>query len=502
MTQAKELKAYDRKGMFAELDSGKEYDVVIIGGGASGLGVAVDAASQGYSVALVDAQDFSEGTSSRSTKLIHGGVRYMQNPHDWGLVFEALAERELLLKLVPNLVHKNPFILPCYRWYEKAFYGLGLSIYTMMAKFSSGDAGSLSILSKKKTLELLPGIKEEGLYGGVRFFDAQFDDARMAIALMQTAVAHGAVCLNYASCVGFTQANGKIESMTVEDKITGEKHTVKGKMFFNCAGPWVDEIRKVTGAKDVKPLVKAARGSHIILDLNKFGAPKEGMFIPKTSDGRVLFCLPWHGMLEVGTTDLPEPTPVNMDPKISDKEIDFMIDTCNGYLKTKVTREDILSTFVGVRPLYTPANAATQGGKTAKVSREHAIIPEFGNMLTITGGKWTAYRNMAQHAMKVAAEKGLIPSSNTITKTLPLTVDATIDPEELETRCAYAKSADEVVDDVVAYAVRQVQYSGAQNADDVLFRRLRLGQMNDKMTAALRKPVQAAITKELKKLAK
>lgn len=495
---AKEMKPVDRKAMFAEVDSGKVYDIVIVGGGASGLGVAVDAASQGYSVALVDAQDFAQGTSSRSTKLIHGGVRYMQNPHDWGLVFEALRERELLLKLVPNLVHKNPFILPCYRWYEKAFYGVGLSIYTMMAKFSDGDAGSLSILSKEKTLQLLPGIKAEGLYGGVRFFDAQFDDARMAIALMQTAVAHGAVCLNYTPCVGFNHEGDKIESMIVEDKETGKQHTIKGKMFFNCAGPWVDEVRKLTGKQDVTPFVKAARGSHIILDLKKFGNPKEGMFIPKTSDGRVLFCLPWHGMLEVGTTDLPEPTPVNMDPKISDEEIDFMIANCNNYLKTKVTREDILSTFVGVRPLYTPASASKSGGKTAKVSREHAIIPEFGNMLTITGGKWTAYRNMAEHAMKVAAEKGLIPSSKTVTKTLPLTVDTQFDPEELETRAAYAKSADEVVDDVVAFAVRQVQVSGARNADDVLFRRLRLGQMNDKRTEELRKPVQAAIKKALK----
>ncbi len=371
-----------------------------------------------------------------------------------------------------------------------------------MAKFSSGDAGSLSILSKEKTLELLPGIKAEGLYGGVRFYDAQFDDARMAIALMQTAVAHGAVCVNYAACAGFNHTEEKIESMIVEDKETGEKHTVKGKMFFNCAGPWVDEIRKLTGKTDVKPLVKAARGSHIILNLKKFGNPKEGMFIPKTSDGRVLFCLPWHDMLEVGTTDLPEPVPVNMDPKISDAEIDFMISNCNNYLKTKVTREDILSTFVGVRPLYTPASASANGGKTAKVSREHAIIPEFGNMLTITGGKWTAYRNMAEHAMKVAAEKGLIPSSKTVTTTLPLTVDTAFDPEALEIRAEHAENVADVVDDVVAYAVRQVQVSGARNAEDVLFRRLRLGQMNDKRTEELRKPVQDAIDKELKKKAK
>lgn len=495
----KELKPLDRKAMFAEIDSGKEFDIVIIGGGASGLGVAVDASSQGYSVCLVEAQDFAAGTSSRSTKLIHGGVRYMQNPHDWGLVFEALRERELLLKLVPNLVHKNPFILPCYRWYEKAFYGLGLTFYTMMAKFSSGDAGSLSILSKEETLEKLPGIKAEGLYGGVRFYDAQFDDARMAIALMHTAVAHGAVCLNYVACDGFNHTDEKIESMIVEDKETGEKHTVKGKMFFNCAGPWVDEVRKLTGKKDVKPFVKAARGSHIILDLKKFGNPKEGMFIPKTSDGRVLFCLPWHGMLEVGTTDLPEPVPVNMDPKISDQEIDFMMANCNNYLKTKVTREDILATFVGVRPLYTPANASASGGKTAKVSREHAIIPEFGNMLTITGGKWTAYRNMAEHAMKVAAEKGLIPSSHTITTKLPLTVDTAFDAEAIEMRAAQAEKVEDVVDDVVAFAIREVQVSGARNADDVLFRRLRLGQMNTKRTEELRGPVQAAIDKELKK---
>ena len=204
-------------------------------------------------------------------------------------------------------------------------------------------------------------------------------------------------------------------------------------------------------------------------------------------------------MLEVGTTDLPEPVPVNMDPKISDQEIDFMMANCNNYLKTKVTREDILATFVGVRPLYTPANASASGGKTAKVSREHAIIPEFGNMLTITGGKWTAYRNMAEHAMKVAAEKGLIPSSHTITTKLPLTVDTAFDAEAIEMRAAQAEKVEDVVDDVVAFAIREVQVSGARNADDVLFRRLRLGQMNSKRTEELRGPVQAAIDKELKK---
>jgi len=212
----------------------------------------------------------------------------------------------------------------------------------------------------------------------------------------------------------------------------------------------------------------------------------------------VLFCLPWHGMLEVGTTDLPEPVPVNMDPQISEEEIQFMMDNCNNYLKTKVTREDVLATFVGVRPLYTPASASASGGKTAKVSREHAIIPEFGNMLTITGGKWTAYRNMAEHAMKVAAEKGLIPASNTVTTKLPLTVDDKFDAEAIEMRASQADKIEDVVDEVVAFAVRQVEVSGARNADDVLFRRLRLGQMDSKRTEALRGPVQKAIDKALK----
>ena len=480
-----DLKPIKREELLKQLKEDCVWDVVVIGGGATGVGIAVDAASRGLKTVLLEAQDFSQGTSSRSTKLIHGGVRYMKNPRDWGLVREALKERRILIKNAPHLVHSKPFILPCYKKWEREFFTVGLGIYSAMT-YGGYGIGRTSSLSREDTLTKLPGVKTDGLMGGVQFYDGQFDDARLTIALMRTAFEHGAVPLNYMPVVAIDRKGGMIQSVTAKDKETGEEYTIRCKMVFNAAGAWVDPIRRLVDP-EASTLVRVSRGSHILLD-KSFMPGDNGMLIPKTRDGRVLFAIPWHGMLLVGTTDV-EQKEANFDPEVSDEEIDFMIETASGYLAKPITRADVKATFAGLRPLFNP-QATGSSGSTAKVSREHAVLPEYGNMITVTGGKWTAYRKMAEHAMSVATLRHLVPPRLCVTKDLPIYKDPMFDPAALEIAAEAGPEAD---DQVVAYALHVRDTELARSAEDVLFRRLRLGQMNAERTAALMPKVQAAL---------
>ena len=480
-----DLKPIIRDELLSKLEEDTVWDVVVIGGGATGMGIAVDAASRGLKTVLLEAQDFSQGTSSRSTKLIHGGVRYMKNPRDWGLVREALKERRILIKNAPHLVHSKPFILPCYKKYEREFYTVGLGIYSAMT-YGGYGIGKTSSLSREDTLARLPGVKEEGLMGGVQFYDGQFDDARLCVALMRTAFDHGAVCLNYMPVTEIDRQGGMIQSVTATDKETGKAYKVRCRMVFNAAGAWVDPVRRLVDPESAT-LVRVSRGSHIILD-KSFMPGSTGMLIPKTRDGRVLFAIPWHGMLLVGTTDV-EQKEADFNPEVSEEEIDFMIETASGYLAKPITRADVKASFAGLRPLYNP-QATGSAGSTAKVSREHSVIPEFGNMITVTGGKWTAYRKMAEHAMLVATMRNLIPPRLCCTKDLPIYKDPLFDPAALEIAAEAGPEAD---DEVVRYAIHVRDTELARNAEDVLFRRLRLGQMNTERTNALMGKVQAAL---------
>ncbi len=480
-----DLKPINREALLAQLREDVEWDVVVIGGGATGVGIAVDAASRGLKTVLLEAQDFSQGTSSRSTKLIHGGVRYMKNPRDWGLVREALKERRILIKNAPHLVHSKPFILPCYEKFEREFYTVGLGFYSAMT-YGGYNIGKTSSLSREKTIERLPGVKTDGLMGGVEFYDGQFDDARLTVALMRTAFEHGAVPLNYMPVTGIERKSGMIRSVTATDKMTGEAITIKCKMVFNAAGAWVDPIRRMVDP-EAATLVQVSRGSHILLD-KSFMPAESGMLIPKTRDGRVLFAIPWHGMLLVGTTDVPQKE-ANFDPEVSEEEINFIIETASGYLAKPITREDVKATFAGLRPLFNPQATGSAGG-TAKVSREHAVIPEYGNMITVTGGKWTAYRGMAEHAIQVAINRNLVPAGLCLTKDLPIYKDPIFDPAQIEIAAEAGPEAD---DQVIAYARHVRDTELAQTAEDVLFRRLRLGQMNEARTQALMAKVQAAL---------
>lgn len=472
-----EVKSTNREELLKQLREDTVWDVVVIGGGATGAGIALDAASRGLKTVLLEAQDFASGTSSRSTKLIHGGVRYMQNPRDWGLVREALKERRILIKNAPHLVHSKPFILPCYKKGEREFYTVGLGIYSAMT-YGGYNIGRTSSLSREDTLMRLPGVKPEGLMGGVQFFDGQFDDARLDVALVRTAFEHGALPLNYMPVTAICREGGMIRSVTAQDKETGEEFVIRTKMVFNAAGAWVDPIRRMVDP-EASTLVRVSRGSHILLD-KSFMPGDTGMLIPKTRDGRVLFAIPWHGMLLVGTTDV-EQKDAEFDPQVSEEEINFMIETASGYLEKPITRADVKATFAGLRPLFNP-QATGSAGSTAKVSREHAVIPEFGNMITVTGGKWTAYRKMAEHAMLVATLRHLIPPRLCVTKDLPIFRDPNWDHASLEVEAEGSEAAD---DKVVQFALYARDNEFARTPEDVLFRRLRLGQMNTARTEAL-----------------
>lgn len=478
-----EVKPLVREALLEELRQDPLWDVVVIGGGATGVGIAVDAASRGLKTVLLEAQDFAAGTSSRSTKLIHGGVRYMKNPRDWGLVREALKERRILIKNAPHLVHAKPFILPTYKKWEREYFSVGLGIYSAMT-YGGYGIGRTSSLSREETLSRLPGVKAEGLMGGVQFYDGQFDDARLTVALMRTAYNLGATPLNYMPVIGIERKGGWIQSVTARDKETGEEFRIRTKMVFNAAGAWVDPIRRMVDP-DASTLVRVSRGSHILLD-KSFMPGDTGMLIPKTRDGRVLFAIPWHEMLLVGTTDV-EQREADFDPKVSEEEVNFMIETASGYLEKPITRADVKATFAGLRPLFNP-QATGSAGSTAKVSREHAVIPEYGNMITVTGGKWTAYRKMAEHAMLEATQRHLIPARLCVTKDLPIFADQVWDQAALEVAAEKSEEADAKV---VEYARYSREYEGARTAEDVLFRRLRLGQMNAERTEALLPKVRA-----------
>lgn len=478
-----EVKPLVREALLEELRQDPLWDVVVIGGGATGVGIAVDAASRGLKTVLLEAQDFAAGTSSRSTKLIHGGVRYMKNPRDWGLVREALKERRILIKNAPHLVHAKPFILPTYKKWEREYFTVGLGIYSAMT-YGGYGIGRTSSLSREETLSRLPGVKAEGLMGGVQFYDGQFDDARLTVALMRTAYNLGATPLNYMPVIGIERKGGWIQSVTARDKETGEEFRIRTKMVFNAAGAWVDPIRRMVDP-DASTLVRVSRGSHILLD-KSFMPGDTGMLIPKTRDGRVLFAIPWHEMLLVGTTDV-EQREADFDPKVSEEEVNFMIETASGYLEKPITRADVKATFAGLRPLFNP-QATGSAGSTAKVSREHAVIPEYGNMITVTGGKWTAYRKMAEHAMLEATQRHLIPARLCVTKDLPIFADQVWDQAALEVAAEKSEEADAKV---VEYARYSREYEGARTAEDVLFRRLRLGQMNAERTEALLPKVRA-----------
>lgn len=397
-------KSLDRKQFIQEIQKGQAWDLIVVGGGATGLGVAVDAASRGLRTLLLEQADFAKGTSSRSTKLVHGGVRYLAQGNI-SLVFEALYERGLLLQNAPHLVRVQSFVIPNYSLFNKVFYGVGLKVYDLMA--GRYRFHKTSLLSRDTVARLLPNIKTEGLKGGVEYFDGQFDDARLAINLAQTCVEQGGVVLNYAPVTGLLKdAAGKVAGVKFRDQESGREYQLAAKAVVNATGVFVDDILQMD-APNQDQLVRPSQGVHVVLD-RSFLSGDSALMIPKTPDGRVLFAVPWHGHLLVGTTDTPLEHS-SVEPRALESEIDFILETAGQYLVRQPQRKDVLSVFAGLRPLAAPGKDT---GSTKEISRGHKLLVAASNLVTITGGKWTTYRRMAQDTVdKVLEVAGLRPAA-------------------------------------------------------------------------------------------
>lgn len=381
-------KSTNRKDIINRIAHEQEWDLLIIGGGATGLGVALEATMRGYKTLLVEQVDFAKGTSSRSTKLVHGGVRYLAQG-DVKLVREASIERGLLHRNAPHLVKDQTFIVPVYSLWSMLKYTIGLKLYDRIAgKLSLGHS---VFISKKETIKKLPGIKTEGLKGGVLYYDGQFDDSRLAINLAQTIIEHGGEAINYVKVMDLhKEANGNINGAILIDVETGKTFSVKAKAVVNATGVFVDDILQMDKPGSAKTIC-VSQGVHVVLDKSFFPS-EHALMIPETSDGRVLFAVPWHNKVVVGTTDTPVEHAA-LEPVALEKEISFILDTAGAYLTSKPTRKDVLSVFAGLRPLAAPQG---EQQKTKEISRSHKIIVSASKLFTMLGGKWTTYRKMGE----------------------------------------------------------------------------------------------------------
>ena len=484
------------------------WDMVIVGGGATGMGVAVDAASRGYDVLLLEQSDFGKGTSSRSTKLIHGGVRYLQQGN-LPLVVEALRERGILHQNAPHLVRDLLFVVPRYAWWEAPFYGLGLKMYDVFA--GEYRLGRSALLSREKTLNYLPTVHSDGLRGGVLYHDSQFDDCRLLITLAQTAADYGAILLNYVQVVGFLKdQKDRINGVQACELETRQRLEFPAKLVINATGPFSDQLRRLADPR-AEALIAPSQGVHLVFDRAVLPG-KAAMMVPHTADGRVMFALPWQGHTLLGTTDTPtEESP--LEPRALSEEIDLILKTASRYLSPPPTRGDIRSVFAGVRPLV----RGPQTSKTALLARDHRVHLEASGMLTIAGGKWTTYRKMAEDCVNQAAVLARLPPVPAVTRDLRLhgfdsaserfgqfaaygsdapTLLALIekDPElgrVLHPELPYSR----------AEALWGVRFEMARTVEDVLARRTRAlflnaraalecaGQVADLMARELKKPV-------------
>ena len=395
---------------------GKVWDVIVIGGGATGLGAGVDAASRGFSVLVLEGKDFAKGTSSRSTKLVHGGVRYLAQGNV-ALVREALAERGRLARNASHLVRPLSFVIPTYRWFDRPFYWIGMVLYDLLA--GALGIGRSRWLSLAKTVAYLPTVVAQGLRGGVQYHDAQFDDARLAISLVRTLFDLGGNAVNYLPVTGLVKKRDgqgeRIAGVTVQHPVSGESLTLQSRSVINATGVWVDDVRRMDDPA-AKARLAPSQGVHLVVD-ESFLPSRHALLIPKTEDGRVLFVVPWLGKTVLGTTDTPrEDSPA--EPKPLQEEIEFILGTAAKYLNKKPTRADVLSVFVGLRPLVKPEK--DDSGNTSGISREHSIFVSRTGLITITGGKWTTYRSMAEEVIDKAIAVAQLPKRKSKTSEMLL----------------------------------------------------------------------------------
>ena len=391
--------------------AGGPWDVIVIGGGATGLGIAVDAQTRGYRTLLLEQHDFAKATSSRSTKLVHGGVRYLKQGNV-SLVLEALRERGLLCRNAPHLVHDLAFVVPRYKWWEGPFYGVGLKLYDVLA-------GKLNIaksrrLNRKQTVERIPNVETRNLIGGAMYHDAQFDDARLAFTLAQTAADHGAVLVNYMPVVGLLKSGGTVTGVQAVDSETGTAHELHGRVVINATGVFTDAVRRFD-ERDAEPMVALSQGVHLVLD-RSFQPSDTAIMVPQTDDGRVLFVIPWHERCLIGTTDTPVPR-ADLEPRPLAADVQFILRNAARYLRHRPSEKDVLSVFAGLRPLVQPTNGSIA---TKAMSREHIVVISPAGLVTIVGGKWTTYRKMAEDTVNDAVAVAGLPERPCVTETLRL----------------------------------------------------------------------------------
>lgn len=493
-----------REEMIARItDADTPWDVAVIGGGATGLGVAVEAASRGYRSVLLEQGDFAQGTSSRSTKLIHGGVRYLQKG-DIALVLEALHERGLLLQNAPHLVHHQAFIVPNYEWWEGPFYGVGLKFYDLLAgKLGLGPSRHLS---RKETLEKIPTLAPEGLRGGVIYYDGQFDDARLAVILARTLVDLGGCALNHAPVTGLIKKGEMVQGVCVRDAETGHVHEISARAVVNATGVFVDTIRRMDDPL-AESLISPSQGVHIVLD-KAFLPGDAAIMVPHTDDGRVLFAVPWHDHVIVGTTDTPIDRPV-LSPRAFPAEVDFLLAHAARYLARDPVARDVRSVFAGIRPLISGAGKS----QTALLSREHQVLVSPTGLITIAGGKWTTYRKMGQDTVDMAATIGGLEKRASRTESLHLhgwceDIDTRrlfyahgSDAESLESLMHTRRDLAELIHPDLPYRCAEilwaVRHEMARTLSDVLSRRLRALILDARAAMAAAPRVAGIMAREL-----
>ena len=403
-----------REALLARLRSTPRWDVLVIGGGATGLGCAVDAAARGYATLLLEAHDFAKGTSSRSTKLIHGGVRYLAQGR-LGLVREALEERAILLANAPHLVHPQRFVVPVYRQWDRLVLGVGLTAYDWLA--GTRSLGASRLLSARDTVAALAGVRQEGLVGGIAYMDARFDDARLAITLMRSVFDLGGLAINYLPVTALRHEAGRVAGVDAHNAENGERFSIAARVIINAGGVWADTLRQLDEPQAPAQLAPS-QGAHLVLDQD-FLPTDSALLIPHTPDGRVLFAIPWKDKVLLGTTDTPR-TDLPLEPRPLAGEIDFILETAGRYLARPPRREDVRSAFAGLRPLIGSGQDGAKGGTTAALSREHLIQVSRQGLVSVAGGKWTTYRRMGEQIVDTAIPIGGLPPRPCRTRELQL----------------------------------------------------------------------------------
>ncbi|HIB36607.1 glycerol-3-phosphate dehydrogenase/oxidase [Mesonia sp.] len=498
---------YSREAILNNIDPNENWDVIIIGGGATGLGTALDSVTRGYKTLLLEMADYAKGTSSRSTKLVHGGVRYLAQGNI-DLVKEALHERGLLAKNAPHLVKNQSFIIPNYRWWEGMYYTIGLKVYDFLAgKLSLGKSKHIKT---KETVNRIETLKKDKIKGGVVYQDGQFDDSRLAINVAQSCVEEGATLLNYFKVTGLTKdGNGNISGVKATDSETNIEYNFKGKTVVNATGIFTDEIIQMDNP-EARKMVRPSQGVHLVFD-KSFLPGNDAIMIPKTDDGRVLFAVPWHDKVIVGTTDtmLDEHS---LEPQAQEQEIEFILKTFNKYISKQVSRDDVLSIFAGLRPLAAPKDNSE---KSKEISRSHKIIVSNTGLVTITGGKWTTFRRMAQDTVNKIISLGKLPKMDCKTEHFALHGAQPMtslenhlyiygsDKEKIETLMQHEPALAEKLHSALPFTKAEVvwaaRYEMARSIDDVLARRVRALFLNAKAAIESAPTVADILAKELNK---